>query len=223
MGRKKLSKGSGMNRKKERARQGVAAEQAAKYGVSLPQEPSESERFLSPNEIGKILNVTGEAVKQWIYHRRLPAVKLPNGYWKVKIADFEQFLKARNEVGKRRVLVTDTRAGDLKDVLETVEKLGHQPVVAHNYADALLKASDNHPALFIINVSMKEVDPWKLAEKIRSLKSLKNAPILLLADADLSDDDADRAMQLGAQGFLKRPISSDTLSAEIERILDGSL
>jgi len=211
------------SRKKDRGRQSVAAEQAALYGVSLPQQPAEGERVLSPNEIGKILNVTGEAVKQWIYHRRLPAVKLPNGYWKVKVSDFQQFLKARNEVGKRRVLVTDTREGDLKDVLGIVENLGHQPVVAHNYADALLKASDNHPALFVINISMKEADGWKLAEKIRAQKSLRNAPILLLADADLSDEDADRAVQLGAQGFLKRPVSAQTLTAEIERILDRNL
>ena len=76
-----------------RSRQGLVAEQAAAYGVSVPAEPSISERFLSPNDIGKILNVTGEAVKQWIYHRRLPAVKLANGYWKVKVVDFEAFLR----------------------------------------------------------------------------------------------------------------------------------
>jgi len=220
---RKQSKRIAQMKKKKGGRQSAASEQAALYGVSLPQEPAEGERYLSPNDIGKILNVTGEAVKQWIYHRRLPAVKLTNGYWKIKVADFQQFLKVRNEVGKRRVLITDTRAGDLKDVIETIERLGHQSVVAHNYADALLKASDHHPALFVINVSMKESEPWKLAEKIRGLKPLKNAPILLIADADLSDHDADRAVQLGAQGFLKRPVSVDTLSSEIKRILNRNI
>jgi CheY-like chemotaxis protein len=210
-------------RRKERGRHSLVAEQAAAYGVSVPQEPGASDRFLSPNEIGKILNVTGEAVKQWIYHRRLPAVKLSNGYWKVRVSDFEQFLKARHEVGRRRILVTDTKAGDLKDVIEAVQKLEQQPVIAHNYADALLKASDHHPALFIINLSMRETEPWKLAEKVRATKTLRNAPILLLADADLTDADADRALGLAAQGFLKRPIEQNTLMNEIQRILQRNL
>jgi CheY-like chemotaxis protein len=212
-----------MTRRKERGKHSLVAEQAAAYGVSVPEEPGASDRFLSPNEIGKILNVTGEAVKQWIYHRRLPAVKLTNGYWKVRVSDFEQFLKARHEVGRRRILVTDTRMGDLKEVLDAIEKLGQQSVVAHNYADALLKASDHHPALFVINLSMKETEPWKLAEKIRTTKTLRNAPILLLADADLSDTDADRALGLSAQGFMKRPVEVNTLMEEIQRILQRNL
>ncbi len=221
MAKKREGRGSGpVKRHNNRGRQTMVAEQAAIYGVSLPGEPSASERFLSPNEIGKILNVTGEAVKQWIYHRRLPAVKLANGYWKVKVADFEAFLKARYEVGRRRILVTDTRNGDLADVLQVIERLGHQPVVAHNYADGLLKALDHHPALFVINLSVKETDPWKLAEKIRGTKALRNAPILLLADAELTDTDAERALKLSAQGFLKRPVDSDVLAREMQRILD---
>ena len=206
-------------RTRGRSRQGLVAEQAAAYGITVPTEPTGSERFLSPNDIGKILNVTGEAVKQWIYHRRLPAVKLANGYWKVKVTDFESFLKARHEVGRRRVLITDSKASAMSEVTQAVERLGHQPVAAHNFADALLKSLDHYPALFVINLSLKEVEPWKLAEKIRSTKALRKFPILLVADSDLSDADAERALKLSAQGFLRRPLDVDELAREIERIL----
>src|SRR5690349_6791729 len=80
-------------------RAGVAAE----YGVAVP--PQMDAGSLSPNEVGEILGVTGEAVKQWIYHRRLPAVKLSNGYWRVQSTDLERFLQARQEVGKLKILV----------------------------------------------------------------------------------------------------------------------
>lgn len=210
----------GKRRAKGRGRDSVAAEQAAAYGVSLPTEPAASERFLSPNEIGRILNVTGEAVKQWIYHRRLPAIKLANGYWKVKVADFESFLKARHDVGRRRILVTDSKTNELKEVMQAIEKLGHEAVVAHNYADGMLKALDHYPALFVINLSPRDADPWKFAEKIRQTKALKNFPILLVADSDLSDADAERALKLSAQGFLKRPLDVELVAREIEKILN---
>lgn len=221
--RKIEAKVAGRKGRRERGRPTIVAEQAAVYGVKLPADPSASERFLSPNEIGKILSVTGEAVKQWIYHRRLPAVKLANGYWKVKVADFEAFLKARYEVARRRIIVTDSRDSDLPEVLQAIEQLGHNAVVAHNYADALLKALDHQPALFIINLSLSEVDPWKLAEKVRSTKALRNVPILFLAGGDLSDQDAERALNLAVQGFLKRPLDKNTLEGEIRRVLERTM
>jgi CheY-like chemotaxis protein len=216
-----------MNVKKRRKKRGdphqFIAEQAAAYGVTVPGEPNSTERFLSPNDIGKILNLTGEAVKQWIYQRRLPAVKLANGYWKVRVSDFEAFLKARHEVGRRRVLITENKEGDMADVVKAVQDLGHQPITSQNYADALLKSLDHHPALFVINCSAKDGECWRLAEKIRATKALKNIPILLVAIDELSEADADRALELGAQGFMKRPLNTDTLNQEIQRILNRSL
>jgi CheY-like chemotaxis protein len=193
----------------------VIPEHAAAYGVKIPKEQESADHYLSPNDIGRILNVTGEAVKQWIYHRRLPAVKLVNGYWKVKVADLESFLKARHEIGKRKVLVTDTRDGEMKEVVDILQELGHDPVVTYGFADALLKAVNFHPALYLINVSVKETAPWKLVEKIRATKALKKTPVLLLANEELNDPDSDLAMKLGVQGFIKRPFDKATLSDAI--------
>jgi CheY-like chemotaxis protein len=210
-------------RKRRVQSQAYIAEQAAAYGINLPKELAASERYLSPNDIGKILGITGEAVKQWIYHRRLPAVKLANGYWKVRVSDFEAFLKARHDIGRRRILLIDTHQGGLSDVAQVIEKLGHSPVTAHNHADALLKALDLHPALLIIDCSLKETEPWKIAEKIRATKALKSVPILLLASAELSEEDAEKALQLQAQGFLRHPVAAETLSQEIQRILNRTI
>jgi len=203
--------------------QASIAEQAAAYGIKLPKELSASERYLSPNDIGKILSITGEAVKQWIYHRRLPAVKLANGYWKVRVSDFEGFLKARHDIGRRRVLLIDTQEGIMADVAQVIEKMGHTAVRARNTADALLKAMDLHPALVVIDCLAKQTDPWNLAEKIRATKPLRSVPILLLASGELSAADEQQALNLEAQGFLKRPVSADTLSQEIQRILSRTI
>src|SRR5882757_6520547 len=155
-----MNKKTGPGEEKEKRKRGrprgtqeVVSEQAAAYGINVPILTDTGERFLSPNDIGKILNVTGEAVKQWIYRRKLPAVKLANGYWKVKVADFEGFLKARTEVGRRHILITDGGKSGSAEIVQAVEQLGHQAVLAHNYPDALLKALDHFPALFVICLS----------------------------------------------------------------------
>jgi len=206
-------------RGRPRGTQAVVSEQAAAYGISLPVLNDKGERFLSPNDIGRILNVTGEAVKQWIYRRKLPAVKLANGYWKVKVADFEGFLKARTEIGRRQVLVTDGANFGSAEIVQAVEALGHQAVLAHNYPDALLKALDHFPAMFVICIAPDDPDCWKFAEKVRSNKSLRSFPILFIGGKSISDADTERAVQFYAQGILARPLNAEVVKGEIERIL----
>lgn len=210
-------------RGRPRGTQEVVSEQAAAYGISIPVLTDTGERFLSPNDIGKILNVTGEAVKQWIYRRKLPAVKLANGYWKVKVTDFEGFLKARTEVGRRHVLITDGGHTGTKEILEAVENLGLQPVLAHNYSDALLKSLDHFPALFMICVSPNDPECWKFAERVRNNKSLRSFPILFIAGNSITEQDTDKAVNCYAQGILTRPLSVETLTKEVERILQRTM
>src|SRR5579864_2570815 len=116
--RKKKQESSERKKRGIQIRAGVAAE----YGVSVPTQLEGGS--LSPNEVGEILGVTGEAVKQWIYHRRLPAVKLSNGYWRVQSADLERFLQARQEVGKLKILVA-AGADSLSLVTESITEIGH--------------------------------------------------------------------------------------------------
>lgn len=193
-----------------RGRPELVATAAAEYGVNIPKQ-EDTERYLSPNEIGKIMNLTGEAVKQWIYHRRLPAVKLVNGYWKVRVSDLEKFLKERQQCGKRKVLITET--GAMSEVVQAVKDLGHEPVLAHGFADALLKSLNFYPALFLIDLS--ENDSWKLVEKIRATKAIKKIPVILFAESELKDSDSDLAMKLSVQAFIKRPSDKDSIAKEI--------
>jgi excisionase family DNA binding protein len=209
----------GTRRRRRRSQLQVVAEQAANYGVNVPADLPSSERFLSPNEIARVLNVTGEAVKQWIHRGRLPAARLANGYWQVKVSDFENYLRMRREIGRRYVLVTSNARDGLDDIVETVTRLGHQPLVAHSYADALLKALDHMPALFVISLAAGDEEAWRFAERVRATKALRSFPILLLSDIEPSEADTDRAIKLVAQGLLTRPFTRETLSQEIERTM----
>lgn len=191
---------------------------AKEFGIHIPAEPTQ--RYLSPNDIGKLLNLTGEAVKQWIYHRRLPAVKLSNGYWKVKASDLEKFLKSRNDLGKRTVLLAANHIESREVLDSTVQSMGHNIIISTSSADALLKACSHLPALIIINCSSSDPDPWKFAEKIRNTKSLRTTPILLVGQHELSDTEAAIAIELSAVGFLKMPLDPKILKQELEMALN---
>lgn len=201
----------------------VVAKEAEQYGISVPEETSAGEKFISPNEAGRILNVTGEAVKQWIYNRRLAATKLSNGYWKIRISDLEEFIKARRDLGQKKIMIIDASGAATAGLASAIEKLGHTVVIVHTQTDALLRAADIYPSLFIANVSMKEFDVWRLLERIRNTRNIRNAPMLIIADHDLKPEESEVALGLGAQAFLCRPFKPQTLTDELENILSRIL
>lgn len=210
-------------RRKYRAVPEVAEQEAAAFGISVPPMSGNDERFISPNDVAKVMNVSGESVKQWIYRGKLPAVRLTNGYWKVRIADLEGFLKARNEIGRKCVLITDGGNSGVGEVVSAVEALNLKPVVAHNYSDALLKALDHFPALFVIYISQNDPGCWKFAETIRSNKALRSIPFLFIADKSISDAETDCALKYEAKGILLRPLAVDVVKSEIDGILKNIL
>jgi excisionase family DNA binding protein len=176
--------------------------------------------YISPNQAAAVLGITGEAVKQWIYNRRLPATKLPNGYWKVKVEDFREFIKSRLDASCRRILLADTNEASISRIKEILEGMGHKCIVAHNAVDAMLKTADIYPAIVIINLSANGIDGWKLAEKLRNTKVLKKTPILLFSS---KEEDVDNALAVNAQGFLRYPFDKELFAKEVERVLKAVL
>ena len=202
---------AGKRRKKTSYHLQVNPEEAARYGMK----PVANEtRTLSPNEAGRLLGMTGEAVKQWIYRRQLPAVKLPNGFWRVKVDDLERFLKHRAASERRNLLAFGLEGKQGAGLKEAIEDKGHALHHANVYADALLKAADIVPALFLINVS--KPDGWKLLEKVRKSSRSRIQPVLLFASHQLSESDTERAVNLQAQCCLPLPVDSGRLAQEID-------
>jgi len=207
--------------KRTRKRGGVdevhLSERAAEYGIKI-ETPTSGERYLSPNNIGKILGITGEAVKQWIYRRRLPAVKLSNGYWKIKVADFENFLKRRTDYRRNIMVVSDD-----KNLLSApTEK--YQLITVHNIADALLKIEDLQPAALLIDTECKHTDVWKLLEQVRESKQHKAIKVVVLSNANQID--CDKALALKVQAMLTRGpanISMNQIWEEIDRVLSRTV
>lgn len=221
LGRERTRKDDEMAKRKRRNQVMIVAEQAAAYGVKPPV-PTDDERWLSPNEAATILNVTGEAVKQWIYHRRLPAVKLANGFWKIRVKDFEAFLAERYSCAKPAIVIFDTAESSENSLGKMLEALGFRAIPGRNVTDFLLKALEQQPSLFVIALSGNGTEAWKAVERVRESKQLSKIPVLLFGTRDLQAAETERLLNLGVQGFRKLPISQEELGREIKGITKGS-
>jgi CheY-like chemotaxis protein len=208
-------------RKKRAARTGaIAAEVAAQYGVNVS--PKEFDPGLSPNQIGSILGVTGEAVKQWILRRRLPAVKLTNGYWKVSKSDLERFLRDRLGGLRRRVLVAGLDEGSVDLLRGVAGAMGLEVVAVNSAFDARLKIQEQRPALCIVDCSSPEYG-WDFVERVRSARFTKGCPVVVVTRTVLGQSELDRALALEVQACLVKPLSADSLRGDIERLLNRGI
>jgi len=198
----------------------MVAEQAEAYGIEPLPALKGLDRFLTPNQAGKLLNVTGEAVKQWIYHGRLPATKLSNGYWMIRAGDLDAFIRARQEYDRKRVLVFCTRDKDVFVLEEVLKNCGHETVEAHNLTDAILKTADLKPSAFIIDAGHADKAGWKLLEKIRNMSHARRIGVMLLASRPFTEEEEELALDLQVQGILQSPVVADNAQAELDRMLE---
>jgi CheY-like chemotaxis protein len=196
---------------------GIVPGVAAQYGVIASQQ--EIDLGLSPNQIGSILGVTGEAVKQWIFHRRLPAVKLANGYWKVSKADLERFLRDRCGGVRRRVLVAGLDEGSVDLLREVSGAMGLEVIGVNSVFDARLKIQEQRPALCIVDCSSPEYG-WDFVERVRSARFTKGCPVVVVTRAALGQAELKRALALEVQACLVKPLSAESLRGDIERLLN---
>ena len=189
------------------------ARMAAQLGINLP---DMSESTLSPNDVGNMLGLTGEAVKQWIYARRLPAIKISNGYWKIKKEDLERFLKARGEV-RQKILAFSSDSSIARIVQGAAAMAKIDVTESCNVVDAMLKANDCQPSLIVADVD----DPsgWDLISRTRAHRNLAHMPILALAGHELSNKELDDALSFGVLACLPKNIPVDGLHSELQRIL----
>ena len=147
--------------------------------------------FLSPNEIGDLAGITGEAVKQWVYRRVLPATKMSNGFWKISSLDLQAYCRSKFEICQKILLLGCPKLANI------VKKMGYQPIEASKYADGLIKALSSVPSLFVIASSNSEA--FKFIERVRKERSIMHTPIMIVGE--LTDKQTDIAIRLRVQSL----------------------
>ena len=80
--------------------------------------------------------------------------------------------------------------------------------------NAVLK---NPPDLIITDVNMPHMDGYQFVEALKADKSLPKIPVIFLT----SMDEFDRGQQLGAVGYITKPVRADKLLAVVAEHLPG--
>ncbi len=87
---------------------------------------------------------------------------------------------------------------------------------ARSPAQLLLRG--RRPSLVVLDINMPEVTGMDMLEFIRMREEVKNLPVIMLS-TEASDARVDEAMQLGANGYVSKPVTIEELEAVINQVL----
>jgi DNA-binding NtrC family response regulator len=127
------------------------------------------------------------------------------------MAEYEQFASGEG----RRVLVVDDDAAVLKGLGEYFTRLGYDVVRASTGKEGLSAFQAQEPDVTVLDLRLPDIDGLQILEVMRQKRALV---ILLTGYGDIPT--AVRAMQLGAENFLTKPVDLPHLVATVERAIE---
>ncbi|MDK9725951.1 MAG: fused response regulator/phosphatase [Sterolibacteriaceae bacterium MAG5] len=120
-----------------------------------------------------------------------------------------------------KILLVEDNPDDLLFAKHALGKLGHMVIGVDNGASALEKFDSERPDLVITDIYMPGMDGFTLTRAVQQRAAPRWQPVLFLSG--YRDDELQvKALQVGADGYVVKPVSAELLDARlkvIERLL----
>lgn len=121
-------------------------------------------------------------------------------------------------MAKRKILFVDDDESILKALGRYYEKLGHEVHRASSGMEAIAIHERVRPDVTILDVFMPEMSGMEVLEVLR-----KRDAIVIMLTGQGEIEIAVKAMQLGAENFLTKPVDMDHLTATIEKAAEKAV
>jgi two-component system chemotaxis response regulator CheY len=126
-------------------------------------------------------------------------------------------------MAKYRVLIVEDSPTMRQLLVFALRRLRDVEIVeATDGMDGLRKISSDHYDIALIDINMPVMDGLKLIRLIRDEETLKQVPIVVVT-TEGADEDRERAMALGANEYLTKPIQANRVLAVVKDLLKAPL
>ncbi len=124
-----------------------------------------------------------------------------------------------SSASKTRILIVDDSATMRQLLIFALKRLENVEFVeAKDGRDGLLKVSSDHFDVVLIDINMPVMDGLKLIRLIRAEPNLRDLPICVVTTERANEDRA-RAIQLGADEVLTKPLRANDVLAVVQSLL----
>jgi len=118
----------------------------------------------------------------------------------------------------RRVLVVEDNPRNLKLVRDVLTHYGFEVVEATSGEQGLSLAAQVAPDLVLMDLQLPGIDGAEALRRLREAESTRSVPVVAVT-AFAMDDDRERALACGFDGYLEKPISVRALPEQLAAFL----
>ena len=122
-------------------------------------------------------------------------------------------------MSRRRILIVEDSPTMRQLLVFALKRLKDAEIVeASDGMDGLRKVTSDHFDLALVDINMPVMDGLKLISLIRSEESLEEMPIVVITTEGATED-RERALALGADEYLTKPIQANRVLAVAKGLL----
>lgn len=118
------------------------------------------------------------------------------------------------------ILVADDEPA-IRTMLEVILSAdGHEIVAVPDGKAALDYLRDHTPDALLLDVTMPQMDGFEVCSRVKQVRRLKGAPVLLLTALD-DDRTRDQARLVGADDLVYKPLSGKNLRSRVKQLIEA--
>lgn len=126
----------------------------------------------------------------------------------------EEMFGVETSTTKSRILIVDDRPSSYEKITQHLSAENSVTLVT-DPQEALFRAADEDFDCAVISSSLTDFDPLRLCAQLRSLERTRIMPLIMISDAD-QDDLVYKAMEMGINDYVRRPIDKQELRARLK-------
>jgi CheY-like chemotaxis protein/signal transduction histidine kinase/HAMP domain-containing protein len=116
--------------------------------------------------------------------------------------------------GDRTCLIVEDDVAFGRFLYDLAHDKGFKALVATRGSDALALARELKPSAITLDISLPDIDGWRILERIKDDPAIRHIPVYIVSVTD----DPERTLQQGALGCILKPADKGTLSGVFDHL-----
>lgn len=114
------------------------------------------------------------------------------------------------------ILVLDDIPTNIVLVKALLKNKNYEVISARTGTEALALAEERQPDVILLDIMMPVMDGYEVLARLRSNEKTKDLKVIMLS-ALASEEDITKSVELGADGYLTKPLVARKLYEELEK------
>ncbi len=119
---------------------------------------------------------------------------------------------------RKTVLLVEDNEDNLVVYRTILEHVGYRVVEARDGEEGVARARQERPDLILMDISIPKIDGWEATQRLKAGADTDSIPIIALT-AHALEEDRQKALQAGCDGYLAKPVEPRRVVQEVERFV----